>query len=74
MNPPVSGKIQGLFKAFECFSSTIQGKFNFKDFSRQYCIFKYFSSMYLILSLAAHIACPGLTVHVILPLLWVLLH
>ena len=31
LNPPViSGKIQELFKAFECFSSTFQGKFNFK--------------------------------------------
>ena len=29
-NPPVNGKIQGLFKAFECFSSTFQGKFNFQ--------------------------------------------
>ena len=31
LNPPVNGKIQGLFKAFECFSSTFQGKFNFQD-------------------------------------------
>ena len=30
MNPPVNGKIQGLFKAFECFSSTFQGKFYFQ--------------------------------------------
>ena len=29
LNPPVNGTIQGLFKAFECFSSTFQGKFNF---------------------------------------------
>ena len=29
-NPPVNGKIQGLFKAFECFSSTFQGKFKFQ--------------------------------------------
>ena len=29
LNPPVNGKIQGLFMAFECFSSTFQGKFNF---------------------------------------------
>ena len=28
--PPVNGKVQGLFKAFECFSSTFQGKFNFQ--------------------------------------------
>ena len=26
LNPPVNGKIQGLFKTFECFSSTLQGK------------------------------------------------
>ena len=44
-NPPVHGKIQGLFKAFECFSSSFQGKLIFKDFSRQSCIFKYFSSL-----------------------------
>ena len=30
LNPPVNGKIQGLFKAFECFSSAFQGKFNFQ--------------------------------------------
>ena len=30
INPPLNGKIQGIFKAFECFSSTFQGKFNFQ--------------------------------------------
>ena len=30
LNPLVNGKIQRLFKAFECFSSTFQGKFNFQ--------------------------------------------
>ena len=30
LNPPVNGKIQILFKGFECFSSTFQGKFNFQ--------------------------------------------
>ena len=30
LNTPVNGKIQGLFKAFECFSNTFQGKFNFQ--------------------------------------------
>ena len=30
LNPPVNGKIQGLFKAFECFSSSFQGNFNFQ--------------------------------------------
>ena len=29
-NIPVNSQIQGLFKAFECFSSTFQGKFNFQ--------------------------------------------
>ena len=32
LNPPVNGKIQVLFKAFECFLSTFQGKFNFQGF------------------------------------------
>ena len=31
LNPTINGKIQGLFNAFECFSSTFQGKFNFQD-------------------------------------------
>ena len=30
LNPPVNGKIQGLFKAFECFLSNFQGKFYFQ--------------------------------------------
>ena len=30
LNPPANGKIQILFKAFECFSSTFQGKFYFQ--------------------------------------------
>ena len=30
LNPPVNGKIRRLFKAFECFSSTFQGKFYFQ--------------------------------------------
>ena len=32
LNPLANGKIQGLFKAFECFSSTFQGKFHFQSF------------------------------------------
>ena len=32
LNPPVNGKIQGPFMVFECFSSTFQGKLNFKGF------------------------------------------
>ena len=30
LNPLANGKIQGLFKAYECFSSTFQGKFYFQ--------------------------------------------
>ena len=30
LNPPVNGKIQGLFKALECFSRLFQGKVNFQ--------------------------------------------
>ena len=30
LNPLANGKIQGLFKAFECFSSTFQDKFYFQ--------------------------------------------
>ena len=30
LNPLAIGKISGLFKAFECFSSTFQGKFYFQ--------------------------------------------
>ena len=30
LNPLANGKIQGLFEAFECFSSTFQGKFYFQ--------------------------------------------
>ena len=34
LNPPVNGKIQELFKDFECFSSSFQGKFNFQGLSK----------------------------------------
>ena len=30
LNPPINGKIHVHFKAFECFSSTFKGKFNFE--------------------------------------------
>ena len=30
LNPPVNGKIQEVFKAFQCFWNTFQGKFNFQ--------------------------------------------
>ena len=45
LNPPVNGNIQGVFKAFECFSSIFKANFIFKDFSRKPSKFKYFSSL-----------------------------
>ena len=36
LNPPVNGKIQGLFNAFECFSS----KFNFQGLQDSQVLFK----------------------------------
>ena len=45
LNPPVNGKIQGLFKAFECFQVPFKANLIFKDFSTQSCIFKYFSRL-----------------------------
>ena len=35
LSPSENIKIQGLFKAFDWFSSTFQGRYNFKDFSRK---------------------------------------
>ena len=35
LSPTQNSRIQGLFKAFEWFSSTFQGRFIFKDFSRK---------------------------------------
>ena len=45
LNPPVNGKIQGLFNAFGCFQVLLKANLIFNDFSRQSCIFKYFSSL-----------------------------
>ena len=45
LNPLVNGKIQGVFKAFECFQVLFKANLIFKDFSRQSCLFKYFSSL-----------------------------
>ena len=41
-----NSRIEGFFEAFEWFSSTFQGKFNFRDFSRKPSKFKYFSSLW----------------------------
>ena len=43
--PPVNGKIQGLFKDFEGFQVLFEANLICKDFSRQSCIFTYFSSL-----------------------------
>ena len=40
LNPPVNGKIQGFFKAFECFQVLFKANLIFKDFSRQSCTFQ----------------------------------
>ena len=65
LNPPVNGKIQGLFKAFECFSSTFQGKFNFQElFKTVLCTFLACENP------AAWLRCPVLTVHMNRP--WLL--
>ena len=45
LSPVKNIRIQGLFKAFEWFSNTFQGRLIFKDFSRKSSKFKYFSSL-----------------------------
>ena len=45
LNSPVNGKIQGLFQVFLCFQVLFKANLIFKDFSRQSCIFMYFSSL-----------------------------
>ena len=45
LNPPVNGKIQGLFKPLSVFQVLFKANFIFKDVLRQSCIFKYFSSL-----------------------------
>ena len=45
LSPPINVKIQGFFKAFECFQALFMANLIFKAFSRQSCIFKKFSSL-----------------------------
>ena len=45
LNPPVKGKIQGLFRPLSGFQVIFKANLIFKDFSRQSCVFKYFSSL-----------------------------
>ena len=48
LNPPENGKIQGLFKAFEGFSSTFQEKPNFQGlFKTVLYIQVFFKSVYM---------------------------
>ena len=44
-NPPVNGKIQGLSRPLSVFQVLLKAYIIFKDFSRQSCTFKYFSSL-----------------------------
>ena len=47
LNPPVNGKIHGLFsRPLSVFQVLFKVKSIFKDFSRQSYIFKYFSSLH----------------------------
>ena len=46
LNPPVNGKIQGIFTSLSIFQVLFKANLILKDFSRQSCIFKYFSSLY----------------------------
>ena len=45
LSPTENRRIQGLFKAFEWFSSSFQGRLIFKDFSRKPSKFNYLSSL-----------------------------
>ena len=40
LNPLANGKIEGLYKAFECFSTTFQGKFYFQGLFRTVLYFQ----------------------------------
>ena len=46
LSPTRNSRIRVLFKTFEWFSRTFQGRFNFKVFSRKPSNFKYFSSLW----------------------------
>ena len=46
LSPTGNSRIWVLVKTFEWFSSTFQGRFNFKVFSRKPSNFKYFSSLW----------------------------
>ena len=45
LNPPVNGSIQGLFKAFECFSSSFQSKFYFQGLFKTVLYIQVLSSL-----------------------------
>ena len=47
LNPPVNGKIQGLFKAFECFSSTFQCKIHFQGFFNSFVYSRTFQDSFV---------------------------
>ena len=45
LNPLANGKIQGLFKALKCFSSTFQGKFYFQGLFKTVLYIQVLSSL-----------------------------
>ena len=45
LNPPINGKIHGFSRPLSVFQVFFKANLIFKDFSRQSCIFKYFSSL-----------------------------
>ena len=54
LNLTVNGKIQGLFKAFECFSSTFQGKFYFQGFFKTVLYVVLFKPVRILLLHSSH--------------------
>ena len=59
LNPPVNGKIQGLFKVFECFSSTFQGKLNFQGLQDSPVYFKSVRTMLFCYLKGTDVVCGG---------------
>ena len=63
LNPLANGKIQVLFKAFECFSSTFQGNFYFQELFKTVLYIQVFfkpvlnPDMYKILTLVVLVGC-----------------
>ena len=56
LNPPVKGKFKDFSRPLSVFQILFKANLIFKDFSRQSCIFKYFSSLR---EPCIHVKCPG---------------